>query len=377
MSQECMNRIFVGGLPVRAERESIVEYFSQFGHIRHCKLKKNSKTGRFVGFAYITFENPQDTINLLQKKHVEFAGRVCEITQVFKSDSLKAEIEKKKRERILVWDLPAGCSNEELAQALEGVGKISHSYVVRESDGATSKGFGFVVFCSEQGLIDFCSIRPALTVRGQKVLYSSELQVPPKAKKEQQGWEVSPPTQTSEHHLFPLHSMMMNSVYPSCPSNSYPSACLESLQPVEQMSTLGTTRYQLGLNELADMHRQSRTTEKCSNLSAKETVFPYSNLAHILDVVSSQNSHTTPSHPRTFKLFGEAIKKALDPHICGHGREVSAVFLENGTVRAVPVLNEDRSNYRFNTADCRGSAQEQRYGQATASACIRPRPTIW
>lgn len=90
---EGQNRIFVGGIPVRVEKTAIVDFFSQFGRIRHCKIKKNSKTGRSLGYAYITFEDSQATKQLLNKQ-IEFCGCICEFKSVFKKDELKDKITK-------------------------------------------------------------------------------------------------------------------------------------------------------------------------------------------------------------------------------------------------------------------------------------------
>jgi len=98
-------RIFVGGIPVRVDKRTLLEFFSQFGQIRNCKFKKNSRTGRSLGYAYLTFENA-DVFETLAERQVEFCGRICECKGIMRRKGLETE------------NLPDDTNNISLANAL-------------------------------------------------------------------------------------------------------------------------------------------------------------------------------------------------------------------------------------------------------------------
>jgi RNA recognition motif-containing protein len=178
---EGQNRIFVGGIPVRVEKITIVDFFSQFGRIRHCKIKKNSKTGRSLGYAYITFEESQATKQLLNKQ-IEFCGRICEFKPVFKKDELKDKITKDKLKKLLVYELDPATTNKELHDLFASLTSISHAYVVKDPNSHLNLGYGYVVFEDGEKVEEFCKRMLAISFLGKQIKYSNELHVPPKKK---------------------------------------------------------------------------------------------------------------------------------------------------------------------------------------------------
>jgi RNA recognition motif-containing protein len=181
---ESQNRIFVGGIPVRVEKKAIVDFFGQFGKIRHCKIKKNSKTGRSLGYAYITFEDVQST-KLILNTQVEFCGRICECKPVFKKEELKEEICREKKRKLLIYEIDPATTNTELRDLFGSLTSISHAYVVKDPDSDLNVGYGYVVFNSESLLNEFCSKKLPLCLNGKQVKYTNRFHVPPKKKSKQ------------------------------------------------------------------------------------------------------------------------------------------------------------------------------------------------
>ena len=50
-------KLFIGRLPKQANEENITEYFSKFGEIVSVNLKRDFKSGRSRGFAFIVFKD--------------------------------------------------------------------------------------------------------------------------------------------------------------------------------------------------------------------------------------------------------------------------------------------------------------------------------
>lgn len=173
------NRIFVGGIPVRVDKKTIMEFFSQYGTILHCKIKKNSKTGRSLGYAYLTFENPESTA-LLVDTQVEFFGRICECKQVFKKEDLKEVLAQEKKKKLMAYQLDPTVTNAELKGLFESFTSISHAYVVKDPDSELNLGYGYVVFKSETDVEEFIKQQVNIVFKGKRVLFTSSCNLPPK-----------------------------------------------------------------------------------------------------------------------------------------------------------------------------------------------------
>ena len=66
-------KLFIGGLPKQANEKDITYYFSKFGEIVSVNLKRDFKSGRSRGFAFIVFKDDV-VINPILGYH-EFLGK--------------------------------------------------------------------------------------------------------------------------------------------------------------------------------------------------------------------------------------------------------------------------------------------------------------
>ena len=163
------NKLFVSGIPVRLQKEEIVEHFSKYGKVVQCKMKKNSKTGRSLGYVHISFEDPAVYYQLVNTA-VEFHGRVCECKPLLKKQELQTHLTQQQRLRLLVLNLNPLASNEDLFRAFRSFAPVAFAYVVRESpSSAFNKGLGCVVFASEQDLTAFVEADVKVSVLGKRV----------------------------------------------------------------------------------------------------------------------------------------------------------------------------------------------------------------
>lgn len=51
------NRVFIGGLKTTTTSETLLEYFSQFGHVEFVDLPEEKATKRRRGFGYVAFDD--------------------------------------------------------------------------------------------------------------------------------------------------------------------------------------------------------------------------------------------------------------------------------------------------------------------------------
>jgi RNA recognition motif-containing protein len=167
-------RIFVRGLPVRIEKDTIVEFFSKFGVVEHCKLKRNNKTKRSMGYACITFQDPTVAQSLIDQP-IDFFGRICECKPVLKTKDLEEHLNLEKKLKVKLVNLDVKTTNQDLLQVLSSLTTFSYAYVVKEQpDSDENKGFGFIMFSSNQEASAFSQNFRYLFIKGKKVQVVSE-----------------------------------------------------------------------------------------------------------------------------------------------------------------------------------------------------------
>ena len=74
--------IYVGNLSFQAEREDLVDLFSQYGEMRQCSLPLDRDSGRKRGFAFVELDSDaaeQKAIDDLQ--NVEWMGRMIRVNK--------------------------------------------------------------------------------------------------------------------------------------------------------------------------------------------------------------------------------------------------------------------------------------------------------
>jgi len=60
-------RVFIGGLKTTTTRETLLEYFSQFGHVEFVDLPEDKGSQRRRGFGYVAF-NDHDPVDKVTSK---------------------------------------------------------------------------------------------------------------------------------------------------------------------------------------------------------------------------------------------------------------------------------------------------------------------
>lgn len=63
-----MCKMFVGGLSLKTEDDSLREYFSKWGEITDAVVMKEPGTRRSRGFGFVTYASPDSVDDVLQDK---------------------------------------------------------------------------------------------------------------------------------------------------------------------------------------------------------------------------------------------------------------------------------------------------------------------
>lgn len=77
-------KIYVGNLNPETDENGLRNAFHDFGDIEHVSLVLDKSTGRSRGFAFITFEHPDDALDALEEMNgVEIDGHSISVNEAF------------------------------------------------------------------------------------------------------------------------------------------------------------------------------------------------------------------------------------------------------------------------------------------------------
>lgn len=138
-------KVFLGGLPVRADKQDLITFFSSYGTVLNCKLKRNAATGRSQGFAYLMVKEKLAYDRLLNER-IQFQDRVIEVKPVWKKKELNQKLEHEKARKIFVHNLSNKTTNEDLRSHFIKYGAITNAYIIKDPVTLQNKNYGYVIF---------------------------------------------------------------------------------------------------------------------------------------------------------------------------------------------------------------------------------------
>jgi RNA recognition motif-containing protein len=157
-------KVFVGGLPVRVDRDAVAEFFAAYGTVLNCKLKKNQQTGRSLGFAYLTVKE-KATYDRLLAETVVFQGRVIDVKPMWKKKELGDKLEEEKKKKIFVSNLPQDLTNPELMAYFSRFGQVLNAFIIKDPDTAGCKDYGYVIFKDLESIEKLASEKSILVLK--------------------------------------------------------------------------------------------------------------------------------------------------------------------------------------------------------------------
>jgi len=154
--------VYVKNFPEDWDEEQLKELASEFGEYRDCVIQKD-ENGKSRGFGFLNFKNSGDAKKAVEGLHErEIKSKGGEIMKLYASRAQS----KRERQRILkekfsllredeanrniyVKGLLDTVDQEQLKTVFSKIGEIKSCRVMREKNGV-SKGFGFVLFVTEE-----------------------------------------------------------------------------------------------------------------------------------------------------------------------------------------------------------------------------------
>ncbi|XP_051134680.1 heterogeneous nuclear ribonucleoprotein 1-like [Andrographis paniculata] len=140
-------KIFIGGLAKETTLDTFVNYFGKYGEITDSVIMKDRHTGRPRGFGFITYADPSVVDTVISENHV-IDGKAVEIKRTVPKGS--GDSKGFKTKKIFVGGIPTTVTEDELKSFFSKYGKVVEHEIIRDHATKRSRGFGFIVFETEQ-----------------------------------------------------------------------------------------------------------------------------------------------------------------------------------------------------------------------------------
>ncbi|KAJ0989711.1 hypothetical protein J5N97_008067 [Dioscorea zingiberensis] len=162
----CPGKIFVGGLHKDADDRLFREHFEKYGAIDDSVIMKDKYTRQPRGFGFITYADPSVIDKVIEDTHV-ILGKQVEIKRTIPRGSVQSKDFKTKK--IFVGGIPSSVTDDEFKNFFSTHGKVVDHQIIRDHSTNRSRGFGFIVFDTEQVVDDLLAKGNMIDLAGSQV----------------------------------------------------------------------------------------------------------------------------------------------------------------------------------------------------------------
>ncbi|XP_062015145.1 heterogeneous nuclear ribonucleoprotein 1 [Rosa rugosa] len=159
-------KIFIGGLAKDTTYATFTKHFGKYGEIVDSVIMKDRFTGTPRGFGFITYADPSVVDKVIEDTHV-INGKQVEIKRTIpKGQGQSKDFRTKK---IFVGGIPSAVPEEELKNFFSKYGEVVEHQIIRDHETNRSRGFGFVIFDSEEVVDELLSKGNMIDMEGTQV----------------------------------------------------------------------------------------------------------------------------------------------------------------------------------------------------------------
>ncbi|XP_044505217.1 heterogeneous nuclear ribonucleoprotein 1 [Mangifera indica] len=159
-------KIFIGGLAKDTTYATFNKHFGKYGDITDSVIMKDRYTGQPRGFGFITYADPSVVDKVIDDTHI-INGKQVEIKRTIPKGSGQSIDFKTKK--IFVGGIPSSVTEDELKNFFSKYGKILEHQIIRDHETNRSRGFGFVIFDSEEVVDEMLSKGNMIDMAGTQV----------------------------------------------------------------------------------------------------------------------------------------------------------------------------------------------------------------
>ncbi|XP_020114449.1 heterogeneous nuclear ribonucleoprotein 1-like [Ananas comosus] len=159
-------KIFVGGLHKDTNMATFTKHFGKYGNIADSVIIKDKYTNQPRGFGFITYSSPSVVDKVIEDTHI-IDGKQVEIKRTIPRGSTQSQ--GFKTSKIFVGGILPTLTEEEFRSFFSRYGTVVDHQIIRDHETNRSRGFGFIVFDSEQVVDDLVAKGNLIDLAGTKV----------------------------------------------------------------------------------------------------------------------------------------------------------------------------------------------------------------
>ncbi|KAJ4830665.1 hypothetical protein Tsubulata_038776 [Turnera subulata] len=140
-------KIFIGGLAKDTTYTTFNKHFGKYGEITDSVIMKDRFTGQPRGFGFITYADPSVVDKVIEDTHI-INGKQVEIKRTIPKGAGQSKDFKTKK--IFVGGVPSSVTEDEFKNFFSKYGNVIEHQIIRDHETNRSRGFGFIIFDSEE-----------------------------------------------------------------------------------------------------------------------------------------------------------------------------------------------------------------------------------
>ncbi|XP_065672350.1 RNA-binding protein Musashi homolog 1 isoform X3 [Hydra vulgaris] len=165
-------KIFVGGIPAETTKESLTEYFQQFGDVSDSIIMVDNITSRSRGFGFVTFVDPNSVNKVLAHSRHCIHGKVVDakkavpkgpnqgniLRAMYLRDAARNGITSNRADRnpdckVFVGGVAQGTTESDLESHFQLYGNVLEVKIPKDQNTHRARGFSFVLFEDRESVL--------------------------------------------------------------------------------------------------------------------------------------------------------------------------------------------------------------------------------
>ncbi|KAG6690027.1 hypothetical protein I3842_11G203000 [Carya illinoinensis] len=159
-------KIFIGGLHKETSFGMFRNHFEKYGEITDAVIMRDRYTNQPRGFGFVTYADPSVVDKVIEDTHI-INGKQVEIKRTIPKGQGQSKDFKTKK--IFVGGIPSSVTEEEFKNFFSKYGEVVEHQIIRDHETQRSRGFGFIIFDSDEVVDEILSNGNMIEMAGTQV----------------------------------------------------------------------------------------------------------------------------------------------------------------------------------------------------------------